>query len=164
MQTHLTGTAPELDPAADAEALLNIAWGKPGNPLIGHWAAQWLVGDWRGQELGMAAADAQRRLGYKNVAALLSLQSGGNLDSENRTLLGAAWLNQVAEMGGVAQVHKLYSARIPKLGVAEVTSALGTTPPELERKWQMWIYAYIAGMPAAAPNSTAMPPHMHMTK
>jgi hypothetical protein len=43
-----------------------------------------------------------------------------------------------------------------KLDVAEVTKALGTTSMELERKWQMWMYAYIAGMPPAG-HSMAMP-------
>src|SRR5258706_9655044 len=42
-RTLLRGRVPELDPAADAEALLHIAWGRPSNPLVAHWAARWLV-------------------------------------------------------------------------------------------------------------------------
>jgi len=40
-RTLLRGRVPELDPAADAEALLHIAWGRPSNPLVAHWAARW---------------------------------------------------------------------------------------------------------------------------
>src|ERR1700738_3151680 len=54
IRTGLMGVVPRLDPAADAEALLNIAWGKPGNSMIAHWTALWLIGQWHGEELGMA--------------------------------------------------------------------------------------------------------------
>lgn len=37
IRTRLNGSAPELDSAADAEAMLTAAWGKPGNPLIAQW-------------------------------------------------------------------------------------------------------------------------------
>src|ERR1700686_3005731 len=50
VRTMLRGRVPELDPAADAEALLHVAWGEPGSPLIAHWTALWLVGRWQGQE------------------------------------------------------------------------------------------------------------------
>ncbi|MGH9695889.1 MAG: hypothetical protein ACRD5Z_17180, partial [Bryobacteraceae bacterium] len=37
IRTQLDGATPQLDPAADAEALLQVAWGKPGNALIAYW-------------------------------------------------------------------------------------------------------------------------------
>jgi hypothetical protein len=158
----LRGRAPELDPTADAEALLHIAWGQPGNPLVAHWAAHWLVSG-QGQELGMAAAEVEQKIGHKKVADLLGQPLETNISPQDRALLGAAWINATAELGGTAEVQKLYSAKMKSLDVAEVTKALGTTPTELERKWQMWMYAYIAGMPPANP-SMKMPMDMPMSK
>jgi len=163
VRTLLRGKAPELDPAADAEALLHVAWGPPGSPLIAHWTALWLVGRWQAQELGMAAAEVEQRLGHKKVANLLGQPPDAAISPEDHALLGAAWVNAVAELGGTASVQKLYSAKMTKPGVAEVTKALGTTQTELERKWQMWIYAYIAGMPPAN-HSMTMPMGMPMSK
>jgi hypothetical protein len=153
IRTRLTGHAPQLPAAADAEALLSAAWGKPGNGQIVRWIAIWLVGEWRGAEIGMAAARVEQKLGHKKVASLLS-DPGGEISSpDDRNLLGAAWVSEIAEFGGVAAVRKLYAAKMPHPNIAEVTKALGTTPPELDRKWQMWIYAYLAGMPSMPPDS-----------
>jgi hypothetical protein len=156
VRTGLSGRVPQLDPAADTVALLHVAWGEPGSPVIAHWTALWLVGRWQGQELGMAAAEVEQRIGHKQVASLLGQSSDVGISPQDRALLGAAWVNAIAEFGGDAEVRKLYSAKMTKLDVAEVTKALGTTSTELERKWQMWMYAYIAGMPPAG-HSMAMP-------
>src|ERR1700704_1995108 len=152
----LSGQVPQLDPAADAEALLHVAWGVRGSLDIAHWTALWLVGRWQGQELGMAAAEVEQRIGHKQVASLLGQAPDAGISPQDRALLGAAWVNAIAEFGGAAEVRKLYSSKMTKLDVAEVTKALGTTSMELERKWQMWMYAYIAGMPPAG-HSMAMP-------
>jgi hypothetical protein len=162
VRTLLRGRVPELDPAADAEALLHIAWGRPGNPLVAHWTARWLVSG-QGQELGMAAAQVEQKIGHKKVANLLGQPLDANISSEDRELLGAAWVNAIAEFGGVADVRKLYTAKTKSLELAEISKALGTTTTELERKWQMWMYAYIAGMPPANP-SMNMPMDMPMSK
>jgi len=156
VRTGLSGRVPQLDPAADAEALLHVAWGEPGSAVIAHWTALWLVGRWQGQELGMAAAELEQRVGHKQVASLLGQSPDAGISPQDRALLGAAWVNAIAEFGGAAEVRKLYSAKMTKLDVAEVTKALGTTSMELERKWQMWMYAYIAGMPPTG-HSMAMP-------
>ena len=156
VRTGLSGRVPQLDPAADAEALLHVAWGEPGSAVIAHWTALWLIGRWQGQELVMAAAEVEQRVGHKQVASLLRQSSDVGISPHDRPLLGAAWVNAIAEFGGAAEVRKLYSAKMTKLDVAEVTKALGTTSTELERKWQMWMYAYIAGMPPAG-HSMAMP-------
>jgi hypothetical protein len=163
IRTRLSGRVPELDPAADAEALLHVAWGEPGNSLIAHWTALWLVGRWEGQELGMAAAEVEQRVGHKKVANLLGQQPDTATSPEDRALLGAAWVSAIAELAGRSEVRKLYSAKINQLDVASVTKALGTTPTELERKWQMWMYAYIAGMPPGTHGMT-MPMNMPMSK
>jgi hypothetical protein len=162
VRTLLRGRVPELDPAADAEALLHIAWGRPGNPLVAHWTARWLVSG-QGQELGMAAAEVEQKIGHKKVADLLGQPPVPNISSQDRALLGAAWINAISELGGTAEVQKLYSAKMKSLGVTEVTKTLGTNSTELERKWQMWMYAYIAGMPSAN-HSIKMPMDMPMTK
>jgi hypothetical protein len=163
VRTRLNGNTPQLDPAADAEALLHAAWGKPGNPLISHWTANWLIGDWKGEELGMAAAEIDHRGGHKKVASFLAQSPAEALSPEDRALLGAAWINEIAELDGPAEVRKLYKAKMTNLNIPEVTSALGISPVELERKWQMWIYAYIAGMPASSHTMT-MPMDMPMSK
>jgi len=161
IRTKLNGRTPRLPPAADADALLYAAWGKPGNAQLARWTAVWLVGDWRGGEIGMAAAEAEQRLGHQKVATLLG-DPGGEISSPNDlTVLGAAWISEIAEFGGTGAVRKLYGARMPHPNVADVTKALGTTPLELDRKWQMWMYAYLAGMPSA-PRDSSMPMDMPM--
>ena len=160
IRTKLSGRTPQLDPAADAEALLYVAWGKPGNPEVARWAAMSLVGEWQGGDLGMAAAGAEQRLGHQKVSSLLDAHSSEISASSDRALLGAAWVSEIVEFGGPAAVRKLYSAKGTKLSEAEVAQILGTTPAELERKWQLWVYAYLAGMPAA---SSSMPMNMKMS-
>ena len=153
-------SAPVLDSAADGEAMLTAAWGKPGNPLIAHWTAVWLVGEWRGHDLGMSAAEVQQKLGHTTLLNLLE-QPSGNSPTGDHAMLGAAWLSEVAELAGPAQVRKLYSAPLTRLDLAQVAQVLGTSPPELERGWQLWLDAYIAGMPAAS-HSATMPMRMPM--
>ncbi len=155
------GQTPHLPAEADAEALLNAAWGKPGNAQIARWIASWLVGEWRGKEIGMAAAEVEQRLGHKRLASLLG-DPGGEIPSvDDQTLLGAAWISEIAEFGGPDAVRKLYAAQMPHPSVAEVTKALSTTPLELDRKWQLWMYAYLAGIPSM-PQPSGMPLDMPM--
>ena len=161
IRTKLRGKTLRLPAAADAEALLHAAWGKPGNAQLARWTAIWLVGDWRGGEIGMAAAEVEQRLGHKNVASLL-VDPGGEISSpDDRTLLGAAWISEIAEFAGMDAIRKLYTKEMPHLNVADVTKALGTTPLELDRKWQLWMYSYLAGMPSM-PNNSGMPMDMPM--
>jgi hypothetical protein len=148
IRTTLNGGIPRLPIAADAEALLYAAWGEPGNPQIARWTAVWLVGQWRGAEIGMAAAQVEQRLGHKNLESVLR-DPGGEISSmDDQTLLGAAWATEIDEFGGADTVHKLYALKMPHPSVVQVAKALGTTPLELDRKWQLWMYAYLAGMPS----------------
>jgi hypothetical protein len=156
-----TGKTPKLPVAADAEALLYAAWGRPGNAQLARWTALWLVGDWHGAEIGMAAAQVEQRLGHKKVSSLLA-DPGGEISSpDDRTLLGAAWISEIAEFGGEDAVRKLYATKMPHANVAETAKALGTTPLELDRKWQLWMYSYLAGMPSM-PRDSGMPMNMPM--
>jgi hypothetical protein len=161
IRTGLDGPTPKLDPAADAEALLYVAWGKPGNALIAYWTAKWLVEGGRGDELGMAAADIDRNGSHRKISELLKPPLNKSLSSQDRATLGAAWINEIAELSGPAQIKKLYKAKMTNLNVPEVTRALGISPMELERRWQMWIYAYVAGMPGGN-HSMSMPMDMPM--
>jgi hypothetical protein len=157
----LNGHTPQLPAAADAEALLYAAWGKPGNAQFARWIAIWLVGEWRGTEIGMAAAQVEQRLGHKMVASLLGNPAQEISSPDDWALLGAAWVSEIAEFGGAEAVRKLYAAKMSHPNVAEVTKALSTTPLELDRKWQMWMYAYLAGMPPM-PHDSGMPVDMPM--
>jgi hypothetical protein len=161
IRTVLNTSSPQLPAAADAEALLHAAWGRPGNAQIARWTAIWLVGDWHGSEIGMAAAQIEQRLGHKKLAELLENPAGEISSPDDHALLGAAWVSQLAEFGGMATVRKLYAAKMPRPNVADATKTLGTTPLELDRKWQMWMYAYLAGMPAAS-QGQGTPTDMHM--
>jgi hypothetical protein len=161
IRTRLNGRTPQLPAAADAEALLYAAWGNPGNANLARWTAIWLVGEWRGEEIGMAAAQVEQRLGHKRVASVL-VDPGGEISApDDQALLGAAWISEIAEFGGAATVRKLYKTKMSHPNVAQVTKALGTTPLELDRKWQLWMYAYLAGMPSM-PHDSGMPMNMPM--
>jgi hypothetical protein len=155
------GKTPKLPAAADAEALLYAAWGKPGNAQFARWTALWLVGDWHGAEIGMAAAQVEQRLGHQKVSSLLA-DPGGEISSpDDQALLGAAWISEIAEFGGGDAVRKLYTTKVSHPNVAELAKALDTTPLELDRKWQLWMYAYLAGMPST-PRDSGMPMNMPM--
>jgi hypothetical protein len=161
IRTKLNRQTPQVPAAADSEALLYAAWEKPGNAQLGRWTAIWLVGESRGTEIGMAAAQVEQKLGHKRLASLLS-DPGGEISSpDDRDLLGAAWISEIAEFRGTDAVRKLYAAKMSRPNVAEVTKALGTTPLELDRKWQMYMYAYLAGMPSM-PHGSGMQMDMPM--
>jgi hypothetical protein len=159
IRTQLFDRNPQLDSAADAEALLHVAWGKPGNAHIARWASIWLVSEVKGQDLGMAAADVEQRYGHQKVASVLGQPPAEIASTKDRDALGAAWISQIAEFGGSSAVRKLYSAKLSTMDPIAIAQALGTTPNELERKWQLWMYAYLAGMPAP---THSMPMNMEM--
>jgi hypothetical protein len=154
IRTELKSGTPQLPAAADAESLLYGAWGAPGNAQIARWIATWLAGQTNGTDFGMAAAQVEQRLGHKKVASLLA-DPGGEISSpKDQSSLGVAWISELAEFGGLDAVRKLYTAKMPHANVADVTSALNTTPIELDRKWQLWMYSYLAGMPTMPRGST----------
>jgi len=161
IRTKLNGRVPQLPDAADAEALLHATWGKSGNAQITKWIALWLVGQSAGTDLGMVAAQVEQHLGHKNVESLLA-DPGGEISSiRDRDALGAAWISEISEFGGTNAVRKLYAADIAHPNIVEAATALSTTPLELDRKWQLWMYAYLAGM-SAMPSDSTMPMDMPM--
>ncbi|HLJ23631.1 MAG TPA: hypothetical protein VKT71_05945 [Candidatus Acidoferrales bacterium] len=161
IRTKLLHRNPQLPSAADAQALLYVAWGKPGHAEIARWTAIWLLGEWRGSEIGMAAAHVEQRLGHQQLEALLANPANEIASPNDQSLLGAAWISEIAEFGGMPAVRKLYAAKMSRPSIGVAAAALGTTPLELDRKWQMWMYAYLAGMPAM-PSDGAMPMNMPM--
>ena len=163
IRTKLTGQTLQLPATADAEAFLYAAWGKPGSAQIASWTAIWLTGEWHGAEIGMAAAQVEQRLGHKKVEALLQNPGGEIVSPNDQDLLGAAWISEIAEFGGADEVRKLYAAKMPHPNIATVEKALGSTPLELDRKWQLWMYAYLAGMPSM-PQDSGMRMNMPMAE
>jgi len=146
----LGGAETQLDPAADAEALLDAVWGEPANNRVANWSARWLAGESRGQELGMAAAKLDQTLGHRTVRNLLDAGLDGVFSPLERNPLGGAWLTEIAEIGGGAAVRRLYNLPLSSSDpAADAAKALGSTPSELERRWQTWIDAYAIGMPAS---------------
>ena len=161
IRTSLKGATPQLPPAADAESLLDAAWGEPGNPLLARWIATWLAGQTSSTDFGMDAAQVEQRLGHKKVASLLA-DPGGEISSpKDQSSLGVAWISEIAEFGGMDAVKKLYAAKMAHPNISDVTRALNTTPIELDRKWQLWMYSYLAGMPSM-PGDSNMPSNMPM--
>jgi hypothetical protein len=161
IRTRLNGRIPELPATADSQALLYAAWGKPGSLQLARWAAIWLVGEWRGTEIGMAAAQVEQRLGHKKVASVLLNPASEIPSPDDQNVLGAAWVSEISEFGGTDAVRKLYATKMPHPNIDAVSKALSTTPLELDRKWQLWMYAYLAGMPSARRDS-GMPMNMPM--
>jgi hypothetical protein len=158
----LEGKIPQLPLAADAEAILNAVWGRSKDRQIVWWTRAWLAGDWRGQDIGMAAAQLEQKLGHKRLAIVLSDPADNKIESvEDQDLLGAAWISEVAEFGGADAVRKLYAAKMEYPNVAVAAQVLGTTPLELDRKWQLWMYSYLAGMPPM-PSGSGMQMKMPM--
>lgn len=161
IRTKLLHRNPLLPAAADAQALLYVAWGRPGSPEIARWTAIWLLGEWRGSEIGMAAAQVEQRLGHQPLETLLANPADEIASPNDQSLLGSAWISEIAEFGGTPAVRKLYAVKMSRASITAAAAALGTTPLELNRKWQMWMYAYLAGMPAM-PSSGGMPMDMPM--
>jgi hypothetical protein len=156
------GKIPDLPLAADAEAILNSVWGRSEDRQIVWWTTAWLAGDWRGQDIGMAAAQLEQKLGHKRLAIVLSDPADNKIESvKDQDLLGAAWISEVAEFGGADAVHKLYAAKMEYPNIALAAQVLGTTPLELDRKWQLWMYSYLAGMPPM-PSGSGMQMKMPM--
>ena len=108
----------------------------------------------------MAAADVDHG-SHKKISELLNPPPDKSLSPQDRTTLGTAWIAEIAELSGPGQIEKLYKSKMTDLTVSEVAHALSTSQMELERRWQMWIYAYVAGMPSKN-HSMSMPMDMPM--
>ncbi len=120
----------QVDPAADAAALLDAAWGPPGTARMGEWVARWLAGTWRGREVNEWAAQIEGEVGHYTVAQLVASSSDGLLSPLVRNPLGAAWVGTIFDRSGLAAVRKLYSTKLD--------AQLGAGSAQLENDWQRW--------------------------
>ncbi len=139
-----------VDPAADAAALLNAAWGKPGSARVGEWVARWLAGEWRGRPVEPYAAQIEAEVGHYTLAQLAASSSDGFLSPLVRQPLGAAWVGTQFARSGLAAVRRLYSAKPGEPDLTALAARLGTTPAQLEQDWQRWATGR-ASMQAADP-------------
>jgi len=139
-----------VDPAADAAALLNAAWGKPGSARVGEWVARWLAGEWRGRPVEPYAAQIEAEVGHYTLAQLAASSSDGFLSPLVRQPLGAAWIDTQFASSGLAAVRRLYSAKPGEPDLSELAARLGATPAQLEQDWQRWATGR-ASMQAADP-------------
>ncbi|HYB61558.1 MAG TPA: hypothetical protein VEH50_08775 [Methylomirabilota bacterium] len=151
----LGGSIQQVDPAADAQALLHALWGVPSSERLDRWTARWLAGEWDGGDVSEAAAMLDRNTGHRSLVQLLNPQLDGVISPLIREPMGGAWIASIADQGGVETVRRLYRSKTSDPTAANLAASLGTTPQELERRWELWLYAYQAGMPTAATPSSA---------
>jgi glycosyl hydrolase family 113 len=135
----LTGYFHELDPAADAAALLYATWGKPASPLVGDWMARWLAGEWRGRSVDAWAAQMESEVGHHAIRQLYEGVPDGELSPDVNQMLGAAWIDWAYSRGGLAAVRKLYEGPAGPLGYEKAPAALGLAPNDLEAGWRDWL-------------------------
>ena len=152
----LGGYIQELDPAADAAALLNAVWGGPGSRLLGAWVARWLAGEWRGRSVDAWAAQIQSEVRDYSLAELLSDDSGFEISPLVRAPLAATWVGWVYDRFGLDGVHKVYSTT-EEPAVNALAQRLGMTAPQLEQSWREWTATLQTKhpSPASQPRSTA---------
>src|SRR5712692_1564085 len=97
----LGGYIERVDPAADAAALLNAAWGSAGTARMGEWVAQWVAGEWRGRATDDWVAQIEHEVGHYTLAQLADSSSDAFLSPLVRQPLGAAWVGRVADRWGL---------------------------------------------------------------
>jgi hypothetical protein len=146
----LGGSVAQVDAAADAQALLHVLWGVPASERMDRWTARWLAGEWDGGDISEAAAMLDRETGHRTLDQLLDPRLDSVISPLIREPMGGAWIASVADQGGPEAVRKVYRTNSSAPTAADLAAALGTTPQELERRWQMWLYAYQAGVPTTA--------------
>lgn len=147
----LHGHSQRLDPAADAAALLNGAWGAPSSPRIGEWVARLLAGEWRGETIEHWAARIENASAHYTLEELLQTNGAVNVSPYVRAPLGAAWIRRVYDQRGLSAVQGLYSRSQPQASLQTVATLLGTTPAELERDWSAWTQQLRAQDPGDPP-------------
>ena len=154
----LAGSVQQIDPAADAEALLRSAWGAPGTPLVGDWVARWLAGEWRGRSIDAWAAQMETELGHHTAQELLEDSPDGELSPLVRTPLGAAFIGWVHERFGLAGVRRIYDARQSQLNPDSLVNVLNIPAYSFENEWGDWCARLQAKFPPARVARRPMPP------
>ncbi len=133
----LGGYVHEVDMDADAAALLDAVWGRPGSERLGGWVACWLAGKWRDQPLEDWARQIESEVGHYSLADLLDGR-GGVLSPLVREPLGGAWVKAVVDRSGIAAARQLHAAKPAALNVEAVARLLGAAPAQLEDDWRHW--------------------------
>ncbi len=154
----LSGSIQELDPAADAEALLRFAWGTPGAPLGGEWVAHWLAGSWRGQSIPAWAAQLETELGHHTAKELIEDSPDGELSPLVRTPLGAAWVGWVRERFGLDGVRRIYDAKQSQLNLEALADLLNIPSYVLENEWRDRCAQLQAKFPPPRVSRRTLPP------
>ena len=147
----LGGSVAEVDPAADAAALLDAGWGPLGSARIGEWVSRWLAGEWRGRTLEQWAGQIEREGGHYTLAQLADHSSDGYLSPLVRNPLGGAWVGTVFDRLGLPAVRKLYGTKLADMNLGSLARLLGAEPSQLEQDWKQWTSA-------VASRSSADPP------
>ncbi len=140
-----------LDPAAEAEAVLNQLWGGGGDELLRRWAARWLAGTWRGRDVAACAAQITAEEGHYPLAELLDPQSDGEFSPLVREPLGAVWVGSLAQRYGIEAVRTLYRTPRGERNFAAVARRLSRSANELEADWREQSTTLHARHPASPP-------------
>jgi Glycoside Hydrolase Family 113 len=151
----LAGYVTHLDPAADAAALLDARWGRPGSQLLGRWVARWLSQEWEDHSLDSSSAEIARGQDMYPLAALLEGLPDAEISPLAREPLGAAWIGWVRQHYGLGAVRRLYSLKSEDVNIQAVAASLGTSPNALESAWQTWLGQLESKFPAG-PAKTAV--------
>jgi hypothetical protein len=154
----LAGSVQQIDPAADAEALLRFAWGAPGAPLTGDWTAHWLAGEWRGRDIDAWAAQMETELGHHSAQELLEDSPDGELSPLMRTPLGAAFVGGVRERFGLAGVRRFYDAKQSQLTPEGLADLLNIPSSSIENEWRDWCAQLQAKFPTPRVALRPLPP------
>lgn len=131
----LAGYIRELDPAADAAALLNAAWGPPGSSLLGGWVARWLGLTAAGTNAKRKASQIESEIGHYSLAELVAKSANPFLSPLVRTPLGAAWAGWVYERFGILGVRRVYQAADNRNSFEALSAQLGIVTDKLESDW-----------------------------
>jgi hypothetical protein len=146
----LHGYVQNVDPAADATALLQAKWGEPGSAVVGGWVARWLANEYRGRPLEDAVAQIGRARDAISVADLLNGAPDGMLSPLVREPLGAAWIGRIHDEFAMAGVRKVYAAGASEPTLDPIATHLGTSPERMEAAWKTKMLAAANGTTAAA--------------
>ena len=158
----LTGYVHDVDPVADASALLNTTWGKPGSPLLGDWVARWLAGDWRDRPIEAWASQIESEVGHHTIRELFEGVPVGELSPYVARTLGAAWIAWAHSRGGIGAVRKLFAGPAGPLGYEQAPAALGLTPSEFEARWSEWLIQLAAKYPPPAAATRSLPSNFYL--
>jgi hypothetical protein len=144
------------DPQGDALLLLQIAWGPAAADAIAGAVARYAAGTFHSHPLAAYAS----RITHEEVPYPLSevLEPGGGAHAPLSPLvadaLGGAWVEHLRSSRGPGVLRTLWSA--PPGDETVLARALGTTPADLEKDWQIWL-AGLPSPPGDAPLPRSLP-------